>query len=123
MLVRDELAQLLLQEVSDPSLRGLAVAGVRLTGDLSEATVRLSYPEGANQKAIAQGLKRATPFIRRQLGQRLQLRHVPALEFKPDTETESVVRVLGLIDEMGAARAAARSGNTRAQDTRGEFRA
>lgn len=103
-LIRDELATLLLEQVSDPAVAGLAVASVRLTGDLSIATVKLFYPKDGDLKALEKGLKRVTPYLRRQLGERLALRLVPELHFEPETETEAVVRVLGILDGLGGSR-------------------
>lgn len=83
--IRKEIATMLLNgEVHDPRLSGMvSITDVEMSRDLNYATVYFTLYGGAPDEVIA-GLTRAAGFIRRQLGRRLKMRHVPELRFKPD---------------------------------------
>ncbi len=75
----------ILREVKDPRVKDclLSLVRVEVTNDLSYCTVYVSTMEGMDRtKTAVQGLKSAAGFIRRELGRRLSLRHVPQLLFK-----------------------------------------
>ena len=94
----------ILRDVKDPRVRGclLSVVRVEVTNDLSYSTIYVSTMEGMDRtKNAVQGLKSAAGFIRRELGRRLQLRHVPELIFKPTDSIEygaSISRMLHDLD-------------------------
>ena len=70
----------ILRELKDPRVQEtmLSVVRVEVTNDLSYCTVYVSTMEGLERsKTAVQGLKSAAGFIRRELGKRLSLRHVP----------------------------------------------
>jgi len=62
---------------------------VDVTNDLSYCTVFISAMEGMEKAKIAvEGLKSAGGYIRRELGLRLKIRHVPALLFRATDSIE-----------------------------------
>ena len=76
-LVRGELSILLTRHVRDPGLRAITVTRVHMSPDLQLARVYYTGPEEErDRRDTARALKRARPYLRRQLGQRLQLRRV-----------------------------------------------
>ena len=89
--IRRELSALL-RELKDPRTQNmlLSIVRVEVTNDLSYCTVYVSAMEGLDRaKTAVQGLRSASGFLRRELGRRLQLRHVPELIFKA---TDSIGR-------------------------------
>ena len=71
--------------VHDPGIGFITLTRVKVSPDLQLA--RVYYSSLGDPKALretAKALERATPFFRRQVGQRLQLRRVPELEFRFD---------------------------------------
>lgn len=81
----------ILRELKDPRVNGclLSVVRVEVTNDLSYCTAYVSTVEGLERsKEAVKGLKSAAGFIRRELGHRLKLRHVPELIFKPTDSIE-----------------------------------
>ena len=71
--IRSELAQLLAREVHDPGVGFLTLTHVKVTSDLQIARVYYTtMGDAAAQRDSARALKRATPFLRRQLGQRIR---------------------------------------------------
>ena len=102
--LRSELMDLLLRgSVRDPAAKDVVVSAVRMTDDLSIARIYVRVLEdvdAARQDAVVDALERASGFIRRELGHRLQLRHVPALEFYWDDVVDSALRIESILDEI-----------------------
>jgi ribosome-binding factor A len=94
---------LLRGSVRDPAARDVVVSAVRMTDDLSIARVYvrvLEEIEAERQEAVVEALRRASGFLRREIGQRLQLRHVPTLEFFWDDVVDSALRIESILDEI-----------------------
>lgn len=82
--VQRELATLI-RSVKDPRVPELlTVTHVEVTNDLSYATVAVSAMGEVDTKEVLKGLKSASGYLRRALGQALNLRHTPALIFTWD---------------------------------------
>ncbi len=102
--IRSELMDLLLRgSVRDPAAKDVVVSAVRMTDDLSIARIYvrvLSDIDSDRQDAVIDALERASGFVRRELGQRLQLRRVPSLEFFWDDVVDSALRIESILDEI-----------------------
>ncbi|HJL15399.1 MAG TPA: 30S ribosome-binding factor RbfA [Sandaracinaceae bacterium LLY-WYZ-13_1] len=103
--IRQELMELLLMgKVKDPGTRGAMVHGVRVSNDLSHARiyVRLDEPNPseARRRALLRGLKRASGFLRREVGRRLRIRRAPELHFHWDDTAEKARRIESLLEEI-----------------------
>lgn len=88
--VKRELSAIL-REVKDPRVKDcfLSIVRVDVTNDLSYCTVYVSTMEGMEKtKTAVLGLKSAAGYIRRELGRRLSLRHVPEMIFKATDSIE-----------------------------------
>ncbi|MBQ1992118.1 MAG: 30S ribosome-binding factor RbfA [Clostridia bacterium] len=78
--VRRELTAIL-REMKDPRVSDamISVVRVEVTNDLSYCSVYISSMYGMEKsKEAAKALKNAAGYIRKELGSRLKLRHVPA---------------------------------------------
>src|SRR5919205_819287 len=88
--IRQELSELLTRgAVHDPGIGFITLTRVRMSPDLQLA--RVYYTSLGDPKArreTAKALERATPFFRRQVGSRLNLRRVPELHFQFDESVE-----------------------------------
>jgi len=103
--IRAELMDMLLMgQLKDPGTRGAVVHEVKVTGDLRHAKVyvRLGQvdPSPSARQALMRGLERAKGFLRRQLGERLRLRHTPELAFLWDETTDRATRIDAILDEI-----------------------
>lgn len=100
-VVRAELSDLLARRVRDPGIKFVTITHVRMTNDLELARVfYTALVEPAARPNVARALHRATPFLRRQLGGRLRLRHVPQLTFAYDEDLERQDRVAQVLQEL-----------------------
>ena len=88
-LLRQDLGELLQYEVKDPRVGFSTVTAVEVSEDQRVARVSVSAPGNEEQKLqTLEGLTAAQGFLRRQLAQRLRLRHTPALSFQLDRAQE-----------------------------------
>ena len=105
--IRAELMQLLQREMKDPRVGFATVTRVETARDLGSAKVWVSVlgtPE--EQQAALAALTDAAPWLRRQLGGRLTIRHVPQLVIRHDDSIETGDRVLRLLNELEQERGA-----------------
>lgn len=85
--------------LKDPRIGFVTITDVRLSGDLREAEVFytvLPDDEDARERT-AEGLASATPVLRRELGARLRIRHVPDIRFVEDPLPEQGRRIEELL--------------------------
>jgi ribosome-binding factor A len=104
-LLRQEIANLVLFEVKDPSVEGVNITGVSVSKDLSVANVRwmIYAPEEELERRrdeAAKGLDRAASFLRREVGQRVQMRVTPQLKFHWDSGLEHRRTIDDLLAEI-----------------------
>jgi ribosome-binding factor A len=99
--IQQELMDLLQREMKDPRLGFATITRVETARDLGHARVWVSVlgTELERQRTM-DALKVATPWLRRRLGERLSLRHVPELTVRHDDSIASGDRVLRLINEL-----------------------
>ena len=83
----------------------VTVTEVRVADDLRDASVYVTV-EGNEQEheTALQALRHAAPYVRKQLGFALNLRHTPALHFVRDTVEEKATRVDVLLEGIGSER-------------------
>ena len=103
-LIRQEISELLQEQVNDPRLRSLiSVTKVSTSADLRNAKVYISCLEdNANKEEVLQGFKAAASFFRRELAHRLTLRYVPELSFHFDDSIEFAANIINLIDQISS---------------------
>jgi ribosome-binding factor A len=100
--IAHEINAMLAGELKDPRLELMVVASeVRVQPDLKHARVFISV-RGSNQEQAdaIKALDHASGFIRRELGERLQLRRMPELHFALDLSQEHVERIEKLLKEV-----------------------
>jgi ribosome-binding factor A len=79
------LSDLLATKIKDPRLDLVTITQVNVTGDLRSARVYFSVVESRERGPGAlQGFESAMGYLKRKLGQRLNLRYVPELTFVYD---------------------------------------
>jgi ribosome-binding factor A len=95
--IQEEVSELLLRRIKDPRIGFLTVTGVDVSPDLRRARVFYSVvgTEDDRRKA-AEGLRKATGFIRRELAARLQLKFVPEICFEYDSSQEYAEKIESL---------------------------
>lgn len=99
--IRDDLAEILLQEALDPRLNGLMITGVKVDRELAYADIHVSVLEGVERsKEVLDGLKHASGYLRSSLAQRIELRTFPRLRFHWDSTAEKAARIEEIITAL-----------------------
>ena len=99
--IRAELAELLHREMKDPRVGFATITRVETARDLGTAKVWVSIMgTDIEREKTMKALTDAAPWLRRQLGERLTVRHVPQLVIRHDDSIEAGDRVLRLLREL-----------------------
>lgn len=96
--IQRALSDLIRREIRDPRLGMLTLTEVRVSSDLSYATVYYSVLN-ADREEAHEVLVAAADILRGPLGRALGLRHAPELRFVPDELIESGARLSALISK------------------------
>lgn len=104
-LLFEELSIMIGNELADPRLSLVRVMNVAVSRDLRNVNVYVTHDdEELSKREVMQGLRHATPFLRRQLAVRCSLRAVPELSFHYDDTPERAARVDALLRQIAASR-------------------
>jgi ribosome-binding factor A len=99
--IRADLMQILQREMADPRVGFATVTRVDTAPDLTQARVWVSvYGPDADQAKTLVALTDAAGWLRRRLGERLSIRHIPRLVFRADDSIASGDRVLKLLNAL-----------------------
>lgn len=103
--LRDEIVALLEGELADPRIGLATVSEVQLAQDSRSARVFITVPgDEAQEKQTLQGLESAKGYIRREVAERLRLRHLPELVFQLDRSEQYGARIEQLLDRAKRSR-------------------
>ena len=101
-LLRDHISEIIQREMRDPRLGFVSITRVEVSPDVRMARVFVSvYGSEDEQRNALVALTRATGFVRRQLGDRIEMRFTPEISFRLDRSmqhAETVARLLNDID-------------------------
>ncbi len=99
--LKNEISTIISQDVRDPRVGFATVTRVEVSPDLRHARIYVSILGSQEEKIrTLQALASATPFIRRQVGARIRLRHTPELLFSYDDSVEYGDRMMQLMDDI-----------------------
>lgn len=119
-VILEELSTVVPREVKDPRVPPVTFTSVEVSSDGSHATVLFSLfgslvqstegePDPAAEAAqrkkaaeCAEGLNRASGFLRKHLARVLTVRHIPTLAFKEDRGFENTVKVHELLKKISS---------------------
>ena len=92
----------LLREIKDPRVNQgmISVTRVETTGDMRYSKIWLSVMGMQNEKDFKKGLKSASGWLRRELGNSLKLRNTPELSFDIDHSIEYGAHINELINSL-----------------------
>ncbi len=101
--VQRSLSEIIRREFGDPAVNTVSLTEVRVSRDLSHATVFVSLLDpGADPAPVVEQLQAAAGMLRGRLGRAMKIRHVPELHFRHDESLERGARLSALIDEAVA---------------------
>ena len=100
--VRRDLADLIRTELKDPRVGMISLTAVELTPDYAHAKVFYATLNSEHLDEIERGLKRASGFLRRELGRRIHIHTLPELHFVYDNSIEHGASMTLLINQANA---------------------
>lgn len=95
-----ELSYILASEVKDNDIKFVTITDCKVTNDLSFAKVYFTVFNVDRKKETLDALKGASGFIRKQLADRIELRHIPELQFVYDESIQYGQKIEKIIDEI-----------------------
>ena len=92
----------LLREVKDPRVQQgmISVTRVETTGDLRYSKIYLSVLGMQDEKEFKRGLRSASGYLRRELGNSMKLRYTPELIFEIDHSIEYGAHINEVINSL-----------------------
>jgi ribosome-binding factor A len=92
----------LLREVKDPRVQQgmISVTRVETTGDLRYSKIWLSVLGMKDEKEFRRGLRSASGYLRRELGNSMKLRYTPELIFEIDHSIEYGAHINEVINSL-----------------------
>jgi ribosome-binding factor A len=98
-----ELSDLIRTRMKDPRVGFASITDVELSHDLRHAKVFVSVLGSPDeQHETMRALGHGTGFLRHELAQRMNIRHVPDLAFRLDESIARGARVLNLLNQVQA---------------------
>lgn len=99
--IREELSEMMIQEVQDPRLEGVFVTDVSVDRELAFADIYVSTLAGAESSArVIEGLQHAGGYLRTELARRVELRTMPKLRFHWDPTPEHADHIERLLKDL-----------------------
>jgi len=95
-----EISYVLASEVKDEDIRFVTVTDVKVTNDLSFAKVYVTVLKEDKINETMKALKNASGFIRKELAERLEIRHIPELEFVYDESIAYGKKIENIIENI-----------------------
>ena len=95
-----EISYILATEVKDNDIKFVTITDAKVTNDLSFAKVYFTVLDESRKKETLLALKNASKFIRRELADRVDIRHIPELEFVYDESIAYGKKIENIIEQI-----------------------
>ena len=95
-----EISYILAYEVKDNDIKFVTVTDCKLTTDLSYGKIYVTVLDNNKKETTLKALKDASGFIRKELAERIDIRHIPELEFVYDESIEYGKKIEDLIEKI-----------------------
>jgi ribosome-binding factor A len=99
-VLQREISYILMTEVKDSDLKFLTITDVKTTNDYSFSKVYVRLLDESKKEEVMKSLKNASGFIRKQLFNRVDMRHVPSLEFIYDESVDYGKKIENIIETL-----------------------
>lgn len=100
--IRRDLAEIISSELKDPRIGMISLTAVELTPDYAHAKIFFTTLDISHLPEIQVGLRRASGFMRRELGRRVRIHTLPELHFIHDNSLERGASLSLLIEQANA---------------------
>ena len=99
--IREVVSLGILMDIKDPRVSDVTVTYVEVSGDLRQAKVHVSVMgDDTKQRLCLRGLQSAKGFLQKKVGNRVDTRYVPQLQFVLDDGVKKSMIVTKILDEV-----------------------
>lgn len=95
-----EISYLLATEIKDPDIRFVTVTAAKVTNDLSFAKIYVTVFDEEKKESTLKALNSASGFLRTKLCDRINIRHMPELEFVYDESIAYGKKIENIIEKI-----------------------
>lgn len=95
-----EVSYILRNEVRNPELKFVSVTDAQVSSDLSYAKIYVTALNPEKKEEIIEELKKSSGYIRKKLAERIDIRHIPDLNFVYDESIEYGKKIENLIESI-----------------------
>jgi len=95
-----EVSYIIANEVKDSDIRFVTITDAKVTNDLSFAKIYFTVLDENRKKDTLIALKNASGFIRKELADRIDIRHIPELEFVYDESIAYGKKIEEIIEDI-----------------------
>ena len=99
-LIVKEVSNILSSEARDKLMHTVTITGCDVSNDLSYAKIYFTSTLSIDPKELEKELDEASGYIRRELAERIDIRHTPKLVFKFDNSIEYGNHIDDLLDKI-----------------------
>ena len=99
--IRETVSMAILVDLKDPRVSDVTVTFVEVSSDLRYAKVHVSVMgDEKKQQLCLQGLKHSTGYLQKKVGDRVELRYTPRLQFVHDKGLKNAMEVTRILQEV-----------------------
>jgi ribosome-binding factor A len=100
--MKKELSDIIRNEIKDPRVSDMvSVVAVNVTPDLRFAKIHISVLGSEQEKEnTLKGLNSAAGYVRKEVGDRMKLRHVPEMHFELDKSIEHGAHIMKILKDL-----------------------
>lgn len=99
--VREVVAMAILRDIQDPRVSDVTVTYVEVSGDMQLAKVHVSVMgTEAKQQLCLKGLQNAAGFFQKKIGDRIQTRYTPRVQFILDKGVKNSIQIAKILKEV-----------------------
>ena len=95
-----EISYILATEIRDEDIKFVTITDCKVTNDLSFAKVYFTVLDETKKESTEKALNDAAGFIRRTLADRVEVRHIPELQFVYDESIEYGKKIENIIEDI-----------------------
>ena len=99
--IREVVSMAILTELRDPRVKNVTVTLVELTGDMRYAKIHVSIMGDAKQQELCMyGLQSSAGFLQKKIGDRIDTRYTPRLQFVLDKGVKHSFKVAEILNDV-----------------------
>ncbi len=100
-LIQKEISHMLVRTLKDPRIGFVTITKVAVSEDCRMAKVYFSVPGSFDEREKStDGLNSAKGYVRKELGRRIRLKHIPEITFQFDPSIEYAIHIGEVIEQI-----------------------